>query len=247
MDQSSEMSSSDMSVIRHQMDETRTALTEKLERLEQKVTDTVQGAVQSVGDTVENVKHVVDDTVESVRSSVQSVKSSMQDTVHAVGEAFSISHHVERHPWAMVAGATAVGFVGGYLLMHKSDNDRADERFRHLAASQGRTPERGYIPDNDFAPQPQPIRSAAPVATSSIGSGNGQATNAFTEWLRPAATQVQSLAVGAALGLLRDMLVKAVPPAMNAQVTEMVDGLTTSLGGQVVRGNLLEQLPTKPR
>ena len=36
MDQSSEMSSSDMSVIRHQMDETRTALTEKLERLDRK-------------------------------------------------------------------------------------------------------------------------------------------------------------------------------------------------------------------
>lgn len=245
MDQSSEMSSSDMSVIRHQMDETRTALTEKLERLEQKVTDTVQGAVQSVGDTVENVKHVVDDTVESVRSSVQSVKSSMQETVHAVGEAFSISHHVERHPWAMVAGATAVGFVGGYLLMHKSDDDRADERFRHLAASQGRTPDRGYIPDQDFAPQPN--RSATPAATSSMRTGNGHAPNAFTEWLRPAATQVQSLAVGAALGLFRDMLVKAVPPPMSSQVTELVDGLTTSLGGQVVRGNLLDQLPTKPR
>ena len=247
MDQSSEMSSSDMSVIRHQMDETRTALTEKLERLEQKVTDTVQGAVQSVGDTVENVKHVVDDTVESVRSSVQSVKSSMQDTVHAVGEAFSITHHVERHPWAMVAGATAVGFVGGYLLMHKSADDRADERFRHLAASQGRTPERGYVPDHGFEPQPTPNRSATPAATSSMRTGIGQGSNAFAEWLRPAATQVQSLAVGAALGLLRDMLVKAVPPPMSAQVTEMVDGLTTSLGGQVVRGNMLDQLPTKPR
>lgn len=245
MDQSSEINSStDMSLIRHQMDETRSALTDKLERLEQKVTDTVQGAVQSVGDTVENVKHAVDDTVQSVRTSVQSVKSSVQDTVHAVGEAFSIPHHVERHPWTMVAGATALGFVGGYMLMSRSGDARAEEKFRHLAASQGRVPQPASIPEQNFAPEP-----ANRSATRSTMSGmrNGSSTNAFAEWLRPAANQVQSLAVGAALGLVRDMLIQAVPKPMSGQVTELVDGLTSSLGGQVIRGNLLEQLPTKPR
>jgi ElaB/YqjD/DUF883 family membrane-anchored ribosome-binding protein len=246
MDQSSEINSSpDMTLIRHQMDETRSALTDKLERLEQKVTDTVQGAVQSVGDTVENVKHVVDDTVQSVRTSVQSVKSSVQDTVHAVGEAFSITHHVERHPWAMVAGATALGFVGGYILMNKSGDARAEEKFRHLAASQGRVPQPEYVPEQHFAPQAPANRSATSSTMSSMRSG--QSTNAFAEWLRPAASQVQSLAVGAALSLVRDMLIQAVPKPMTGQVTELVDGLTTSLGGQIIRGNLLEQLPTKPR
>lgn len=240
MDQSSEISSNDMSVIRHQMDETRSALTDKLERLEQKVTDTVQGAVQSVGDTVENVKHVVDDTVESVRSSVQSVKTSMQDTAQAVGEAFSIPHHVERHPWAMVAGATALGFVGGYMLMSKSGDARAEEKFRHLAASQGRVPEPAYVPERNFVPQ-ESNRSASSSSMRSMQNGNS--TNAFQEWLRPAATQVQSLAVGAALGLMRDMLIRAVPKPMSGQVTELVDGLTTSLGGKVMAGNLLDQLP----
>lgn len=238
MDQSTEMSSSDMSAIRNQMDETRSALTEKLEKLEQKVTDTVQGAAQSVGDTVENVKHAVEDTVHNVTSSVR-------DTVHAVGEAFSISHHVERHPWAMVAGATAVGFVGGYLLMHKSSDARAAQRFRHLAASQGQVPVSNYDSPSHFMPQSPPPRSVTPPPAHD--SHNGGRMNAFQEWLKPAASQVQGLAVGAALGLVRDMLLRSVPKPMSGQVTELVDGLTQSLGGQVMRGSLLDQFPKSPR
>lgn len=238
MDQSAEMSSSDMSAIRSQMDETRTALTEKLEKLEQKVTDTVQGAAQSVGDTVENVKHAVEDTV-------QNVKSSVRDTVHAVGEVFSISHHVERHPWAMVVGATAVGFVGGYILMQKSGDARAEDKFRHLAASQGRVPASQYDSSPNFMADIPAPRTATPSTTHDMRSSSH--SNAFAEWLKPAASQVQSLAVGAALGLVRDMLVRAVPKPMSGQVTELVDGLTSSLGGQVIRGSLLDQLPSSPR
>jgi ElaB/YqjD/DUF883 family membrane-anchored ribosome-binding protein len=238
MDQSAEMSSSDMSAIRSQMDETRTALTEKLEKLEQKVTDTVQGAAQSVGDTVENVKHAVEDTV-------QNVKSSVRDTVQAVGEVFSISHHVERHPWAMVAGAAALGYVGGYMLMQKSGDARAEEKFRHLAASQGQVPTSQYDSPSRYMPDMPSPRIATPATTHDMRGSNH--SNAFAEWLKPAASQVQSLAVGAALGLVRDMLVRAVPKPMSGQVTELVDGLTSSLGGQVIRGSLLDQLPTSSR
>jgi ElaB/YqjD/DUF883 family membrane-anchored ribosome-binding protein len=245
MDQSAEMSSSDMSAIRHQMDETRSALTEKLEKLEQKVTDTVQGAAQSVGDTVENVKHALEDTVQNVTSSVHNVTNSVRDTMHSVGEAFNVSHHVERHPWAMVAGATAVGFVGGYILMNKGGDARADEKFRHLSASQGHVPASQYDSPPRFMSENPPTRMATPATTHDMRSSGH--TNAFKEWLKPAATQVQSLAVGAALGLVRDMLVRSVPKPMTSQITELVDGLTQSLGGQVIRGSLLDQLPGSTR
>lgn len=240
MDQSSEISANEMSAIRHQMDETRTALTEKLEKLEQKVTNTVQGAAQSVGDTVENVKHAVEDTVNTVKSSINDTVHAVGETVHAVGEAFSITHHVERHPWTMVAGATALGFVGGYLLFQRNEDARADEKFRHLAASQGRVPETRYEASPDLGSMP-PNRSA--TSSTMHGMRESRSTNAFSEWLRPASSQIQSLVVGAALGLLRDMLVKSVPKPMTGQVTEIVNGLTSSLGGQVFRDSLFDQTP----
>lgn len=247
MDQSSEMSAHEMSAIRHQMDETRSSLTNKLEKLEQKVTDTVQGTVQTVTDTVQGTVQSVSGTVENVRHAVEdtvnTVKSSVRDTVHAVGEAMSITHHVERHPWAMVAGATAVGFIGGYILMKPSENARADEKFRHLAASQGRVPETRLPPNESF--DAEPVSRSATRHTMRDMRGSEHNSLTLPDWLKPAATQVQSLAVGAALGLIRDMLVRSVPKPMTNQVTEIVDGLTTSLGGQVFRGSLLDQLPTQ--
>src|SRR4051794_29513643 len=96
-------------VIRQQMDETRTALTDKLELLEQQVVGTVQDATSAVAETVGTVKQAVQDTV-------QSVKETVHETVESVKETFDLKNQVERRPWMMVAGATALGFLGGYLL-----------------------------------------------------------------------------------------------------------------------------------
>lgn len=241
MDQSTEMSEHEMSIIRSQMDETRNSLTHKLEQLEHRVTDTVQGAA----DTVENMKHAVEDTVSNVKNTVQetvsTVTTSLHDTMHSVGEAISISHHVERHPWAMMAGATAVGFVGGYLLMSKSEDRRAEERFRHLAASQGRPPETlEYDSRAGFVPQEPVRRDATRETTREMRSSAN--SNAFFDWLKPATSQIQGLAIGAALGLAKELVSRNIPKPMTNQVNELFDGLTTSLGGQVMRGSLLDQL-----
>lgn len=260
MDQSGEMSASEMSAIRNQMDETRTALAEKIGMLEQQVTSTVQdtvqtvqGTVQSVGDTVESVKHAVGDTVESVKHAVEEtvnqVRTTVHDSMHAVGEALSISHHVEKHPWPMMAGAMAVGFVGGYMLLSRSENQRAEDKFRRLASSQGRPPEQQYggFDAGGSRPQamPAPPRRASQASTRDMR--HSTESNAFMEWLKPASQQVQSLAIGATLGILRDMVSKAVPKPLESQVHELVDGLTSSLGGQVIRNNLLDQFQTNER
>jgi ElaB/YqjD/DUF883 family membrane-anchored ribosome-binding protein len=253
MDQSGEMSASEMSAIRSQMDETRTALAEKIGMLEKQVTTTMSDTVQSVGDTVESVKHAVEDTVQQVKStvqeSVQQVKTSLQDGAHAVGEALSIRHHVEQHPWPMMAGAVAVGFVGGYMLFARSDDQRAEQKFRRLASTQGRPPEQQYgtYDSRESVPQPMP---ASPRRASNGSMGDmrqSTSSNAFNEWLRPATQQIQSMAIGATLSILRDMISQAVPKPLEPKVHELVDGLTASLGGQVIRENLVNQFASVKR
>src|SRR5262245_3254490 len=100
--------------IRQQMDATRSSLTEKLEVLEQKVSSTVDVATTAVEDTVATVK-------ESVEASATAVKDSVAASVHTVAEAFDLGRQVQRHPWAMVGGSVAVGFLGGWLLGSPSD------------------------------------------------------------------------------------------------------------------------------
>ncbi len=90
-----------LEVTRADMDDTRAALSEKLGTLEQRMVDTVHGAADAVVQTVDNVKDAVHDTVANVK------------------DTFDLRHLVERHPWAMVGGAIAVGFVAGYLLVRR--------------------------------------------------------------------------------------------------------------------------------
>ena len=104
-------------IIEEHMAETRHALTDKLDQLEQTVANTVSEAA-------ETVEHVRD----AVTGTVQSVTDSVRDTVESVSDALDVTKQVERHPWGMVAGATAVGFVGGCLLFsQRSEQQRGEE------------------------------------------------------------------------------------------------------------------------
>ena len=99
----------DAEVIRHQMQETRSSLTDKIERLEQTVTQKVQTTTAAVTDTVESVKGAVQDTV-------QTVKGTVNDTVDTVKEAFNVRRYFEEYPWAAFGAAVGAGFAGGVLL-----------------------------------------------------------------------------------------------------------------------------------
>src|SRR5579859_6838521 len=89
-------------VTRGQMNDTRAALSAKLETLERRIVDTVHGTADAVVQTVDNVKDAVHDTVGSVK------------------DTFDLPLQVDRHPWAIVAGSVALGFLGGYLLYRRA-------------------------------------------------------------------------------------------------------------------------------
>src|SRR6266478_1933406 len=100
---------SEPQMIRHQMEAQRAALDEKLEKLENKIVSTVDCAREAVAETVTSVK-------EGVRDSVDSVKDTVETSMHAVQDTFDLPAQVDRHPWAVMGGAVAVGFVAGCIL-----------------------------------------------------------------------------------------------------------------------------------
>lgn len=90
----------DTLVIRQQIEETKLQLTDKLECLEQQVSQTVQSA----GDTVAA-------TVEAVQETVESVAGAVEGAVHSVSEAFDLRQQIEKHPFLVLGGATALGYI----------------------------------------------------------------------------------------------------------------------------------------
>jgi len=192
-------------VIRHQMEETRTSLTEKLEKLEDKVLSKVEGTTEAVTETVATVQEAVQHTVEAVTDSVE-------HTVKKVKETFDLRRQVESHPWLMFGGAIAAGFAGGQLLGRGS-------RLPFTSYGRGSA---GYAGSGGSA------SSYAPPQRSWL--------EGLAQTLAPTLDKVKGLAVGAATGLLGEMIMPSVPDALRDQVTEVLDSFATSLGGKPIHG-----------
>lgn len=105
-------------MIRQQMFETRTALTEKLETLEEQVADKIKGTTDSVVETVETVK-------EAVESTAHTVSATVEKTVETVKETFDLSHQVNEHPWLVFGGAVLLGYVAARLAGRLSSENGA--------------------------------------------------------------------------------------------------------------------------
>lgn len=213
-------------IIERQMAATRTNLTDKIGQLEQSVKHTVGDAV----DTVEHVREAVTGTVNSVtdtlQSTVQSVTDSVRGTVESVSDALDVSKQVQKHPWGMMAGAAAVGFVGGCLLSSQYQSSSGSNfatqptikptktgNGRHAAGSSGGSPARF-------------------LSSSLLGSS--------ADW-SPLVEKLRGLAVGTALGVVKDLVSKSVPPALQREVNEVLDGVTTALGGHPITGHILPE------
>ncbi|HET6572228.1 MAG TPA: DUF883 C-terminal domain-containing protein [Fimbriiglobus sp.] len=115
-------------VIEREMEATRTSLTDKVAALEQQVMGTIQNASDTVSNIVDTVKHVVPETLTSVKDTLT---ESVEEVSARVRSAFDLSSHVREHPWAMVGGATALGFMTGLLVFR----GRSEPSFTRLAAA----------------------------------------------------------------------------------------------------------------
>ena len=199
-------------VIRQQMEETRASLSEKLETLEQQVVGTVQDARAAVTDTVETVKEAVHETVESVK------------------DTFDISRQMERHPWAMLGGSIALGYVGGLL-------------FEQLEAPQP------YATNGHGVPAPVYDRPPNRTTNGATGETNGGPDSdhghSLLRQFEPEIARLKGLAVGAAMSVVRDMISGSIPDPLKPQVRDVMNSLTVKLGGEPIRAPLLEPAPAR--
>ena len=192
-------------VIRDQMEDTRTSLSEKLETLEKQVTSTVQGTTSGVTETVQTVKDAVVDTVQSVKDSVQdmvdtvknpvqetisAVKGSVEDGLAALQGAFDLPAQVNKHPWAMIGGAVVAGFLLERLIGAWDD---AGEN-----------------------------ASGAPRKPG------------FFEQFQPEIGRLKALALGALMQGVQGMVTKAVPQNLASPLGEVFNNLTEKVGGEPV-------------
>jgi len=208
------------------MEVTRSALTEKLEALESTVlekTKPVAEAVERVSEAAAGIAEDVKDTVHGVKDTVHEVKETVAETVDTVTSAFNLRQHAERHPWAAFSFAATAGCILGTVL------GRAGQRTRRRSiSSSAPRPKHGKGGGNGWSHRAEPAQhtdGAQPAAQESL----------FADELR----RLKGLAIGALMGVVRDLAKRVLPDALSQKVAEEVDGLTSRLGAEPLRGSVL--------
>lgn len=86
---------------------TRNAISDKLELLERRIEETVQGAKLSAGELVDRARDAADEFLDKTK------------------QTFDPTYQVHQHPWLMVGGAIAVGYVLGLLESRAAGQSRS--------------------------------------------------------------------------------------------------------------------------
>jgi archaellum component FlaC len=99
---------------RVEIDETRSAVTEKLEMLEEQVHETMEGTKSTIDSVMNNIKQVqvtVEDAKSAVDNVLETAKYAMDETLERVKYATDIMEQVDRNPWIMFGSAILMGYV----------------------------------------------------------------------------------------------------------------------------------------
>lgn len=204
--------------ILHQMEETRTDLTKKVEMLENKVVGTVENLTTSVSDTVSEVKEAVQDTVGTVKETVTDTVDSVKETVR---DATDVTGRVQRSPWLMVGGAAVAGLVAGLVLFR-------DRRFRSVISGghqlDGNWPHSARNLTGSVETAGHSLAAAAPPSRAepkkpgwfdgikdTLGSKFSEEVENLGRKFSREIADVEDLAVATVAGVLKQMVAKSVP------------------------------------
>jgi len=184
---------------------------EDMEKTRESLTEKLETLEKKLVDSVQGATSAVKETMSTV-------KETMHDGVETAKKAVDIPAHVEKQPWLMLGGSVLAGYILGTLLESRKQ------------------------PDALPPPQPQPLKS-----TQQHGHGNGHSKREKREaaaatpqpkqegWfamLEPEVNHIKGLALGVALGTVREMLTEQVPPHLAGELRSVIDAVTKKVGGE---------------
>ncbi len=171
-------------LIQEQMKETKSQLSEKLESLEQQL---------HVSEAVQTTRSAVAATAEAVQATADTVTGAIQ----SVSEAFDVRRQMSQHPWIVLGGAAALGYVAHQLL--------AEAQLKAAPPLEGASTLGEFPSVNGLTVDQQvlPVNVAATAA----------ATRAYNETLLMSSPmlQLKSLAMNTLVGIARESAALAVP------------------------------------
>jgi hypothetical protein len=134
--------------LRQEIEDTRAAMTEKIELIEERVQETIAGAKSTVESAMQGFKQV-QETVEKAKSTadsvIESVKGTVDETIERAKSTSELIAQVNQNPWIMFGSALLVGYILGSLARNKAfDSTRTPDRpAQHPGPGSPLSPEQG--------------------------------------------------------------------------------------------------------
>lgn len=109
--------------IKQNIEETRAAMTEKIEKIEGRVHETMEGTkstIDSIVNNINRVKDTMEETKSVVDTSIDTLRQAVDETVERVKSTAELIEQVKENPWIMLGSAILVGYVLGNLNRHET-------------------------------------------------------------------------------------------------------------------------------
>jgi hypothetical protein len=154
-----------------------------------------------------------------VSVSVRTVK----DSVNTVRDTFDLKLHVRRRPWTLLAGATALGFLGGLRSSsHRTGPSAGDGKSDGTPFAHADPEEHPYTRVGDGRNGGDSIRHAAVAAPGWLANLG----NTF----QPEIAELKGIVLGSLLELVREIVTKQVSKSMERPVGDRNNGSKSTLG-----------------
>lgn len=139
------------------------------------------------------------DKLGKMEKQVSGTVKTVKESVDAVRETFDLGRHVRSRPWAFMAGASAVGILGGYRSGAKravplGQGTQTASAPRSIAASSTHSTSNGSQRE-----------ACAPIPSAKTPSG--RFTN-LGDKFEPEISELKGLVIGTLLGIARELIIK---------------------------------------
>lgn len=166
----------------------------------------------AMADKLEALEDRMIGAAQSAQATVENSIQSAKDAVASVKRTFDLKHQVEERPWTIVGGCFLAGLAVSLLIPKGRPIQESGIRGRGPARTANASPTPDSFP---LLPEKAALPSVFEPFQEEIDKAKG-------------------IAIGYVMGLVRDSI-KESAPHMAPQIDELMNGITTKLGGEPVQ------------
>ncbi len=161
--------------------------------------------------------------LEELEYMVSATVRTVKDSVNSVRDTFDLKLHMRQRPWTLLAGATALGFLGGMRSgSHRSGHTAEDGKGDNATLARADPDVHPHTRVSDISNGKDPTRPATAASPSWLAN--------LGSTFQPEITELKGIVLGSLIELVREIVTKQVSKSIARPVGARNNGSNSSSG-----------------